>query len=146
VIRPSIDDPNLAYETGFHLGDGNLAEYRYALSGNRMTELEFYRADLIPLIRDLYHVTPHLSTYGNSVYAVVYSKDLVQFKTEVLGLPIGRKKSLRLPAVICSRGKESMSQVLSGLYDADGSAKERRTVSGIYPRISIAQKFKEIIV
>ncbi len=150
MVSPSLADCDLAYETGFHLGDGSLGHYsrdsyRYVLSGNRSTEYEFYREDIIPLIRKLYALTPSLSTYGNSVYATVYSKELFLFKTEILGLPAGRKTELRLPTSVLRQGKKSTSKLVSGLYDADGSLKARKTVSGIYPRLSFAQKWKEIV-
>jgi hypothetical protein len=90
-------------------------------------------------------LTPSLSTYGNSVYATVYSKELFFFKTEVLGLPAGRKTEPRLPASILGQGRKSTSKLVSGLYDADGCLKARKTVSGIYPRISFAQKWKETV-
>jgi hypothetical protein len=150
IVIPSLGNPDLAYETGFHLGDGSLGHYsrysyRYCLSGNRVTEYGFYRDQLIPLIRDLFGLTPSLSTYGNSVYATIYSKALVLFKAEVLGLEIGRKSHLFLPRPIISQGRTSLGEVISGLFDADASLKKRKTSSGVYPRLSIAQKFRQIV-
>jgi hypothetical protein len=151
VRYPSLTDPNLAYETGFHIGDGSLGcysrhHYRYALSGNRETEAHFYEAVVGPLLRKLYNLTPSFPTYENSIYAIIYSKELVRFKTEVIGLPIGRKDTLKhLPATILGHGKVIRGKLVSGVYDADGCVKMRKTVSGIYPRISIAQKTRGIV-
>lgn len=147
---PSLDDLNLAYETGFHIGDGNLARYpphyRYVLSGNRSTEFAFYSGTLVPLIRGLYGAQPSLYTENNSVFATTYSKPLVLFKLEQVGLPVGPKDQLlHLLGSITSRGNRSIAHLLSGLFDADGSPKIRRTASGNYPRISLAQKVKGVI-
>jgi len=151
VRYPAIDDPDLAYETGFHIGDGSLGcyarnQYRYALSGNKTTENGFYRFLLAPLLERLYGFAPAIPTYGNSIYAIIYSKELVCFKSQVIGLPIGCKDSLRhLPDQILDQGVRSRANLISGLYDADGCVKSRKTNSGIYPRISIAQKTRGIV-
>ena len=148
---PDIADPDLAYETGFHIGDGSLGvysrhQYRYALSGNRTTEADFYRSVIAPLLQRLYGLTPKISTYRNSVYAIIYSKELVRFKSEVLGMPIGRKDSLKhLSGPLLEQGTRSRACLISGLYDADACVKTRKTKSGNYPRISIAQKTKGIV-
>jgi len=151
VRYPEIDDPDLAYETGFHIGDGSLGcysrhQYRYALSGNKTTEESFYRSVLAPLLKQLYGLSPSLPSYRNSIYAIVYSKALLRFKSEVIGLPIGHKDALKhLPALILDQGTKSRANLISGLYDADGCVKTRKTKSGIYPRVSIAQKTRGIV-
>ena len=148
---PRIDDSDLAYETGFHLGDGSLGvysnyQYRYALSGNKKTESGFYRLLIAPLLKKLYGLTPAMPTYLNSIYAIIYSKSLLSFKSEVIGMPVGPKDALmHLPHQILCQGARNRANLISGLYDADGCVKERKTKSGIYPRISIAQKNKGII-
>ena len=150
MIYPTLDDRDLAYETGLHVGDGNLTRYpphyRYVLSGNRDTEYEFYEGTVVPLIRGLYGLQPSLYTEYNSVYATTYSKSLVLFKIERIGLPPGPKDQLtHLPESITSRGRDSVAQLLSGLFDTDGSPKVRRTTSRNYPRISFAQKVRGIV-
>ena len=148
---PRIDDSDLAYETGFHIGDGSLGcysnhQYRYALSGNKNTEEGFYKLLLVPLLKRVYGLTPSLPTYRNSIYAIIYSKSLLYFKSEVIGMPIGPKDALRhLPRQILCQGTKSRADLISGLYDADGCVKARKTKSEIYPRISIAQKNMGII-
>jgi len=151
VRYPEIDDADLAYETGFHIGDGSLGcypnhQYRYALSGNNTSEAGFYRLDIAPLLIKLYGLAPSIQTYRNSIYAIIYSKALVCFKSEIIGLPIGRKDAFgHLPRLIMDKGRKNRASLISGLYDADGCVKIRRTKSGIYPRISIAQKARGIV-
>ncbi len=150
MIEPSFDDVDLAYETGVHFGDGCLSfrprqTYRYALSGNRRTETQYYTTILLPLVRDLYDVSPHIYKYRNSIYLCVFSKQLVLFKHHRIGLPLGKKGDVRsLPDHVLQTDR-SVGAFLAGFYDADGSIKIRRDKSGNYPRISIAQKSKRVI-
>ena len=139
-----MDDPNLAYETGVHLGDGSLSEQRYVISGNKQNETQYYENVLAPLIEILYSLAPTVAFQCNSVYSRVYSKELVSFKHSVLGLPIGRKLDLHIPACVCSN-VPCAACVTSGLDDADGSVKIRRDKSGDYPRISLGQKHMELV-
>jgi len=141
----------LAYETGLHIGDGCLSHYlpysyRYSISSNLSTEEEYYRMVTVPLIRKLYDFKATIYCYHNSIYATVWSKSLLLFKSEQVGLPVGTKDDLKhLPLCIIEKGQTSVGALLSGLYDADGSVKARKTTSGVYPRISLAQKTKTIV-
>jgi len=149
--KPRLDSLDLAYETGLHIGDGCLShylphQYRYSISGNRITEEEYYRTVIVPLIAKLYELKAAIYCYHNSIYATVWSKSLVLFKSEEVRLPVGVKDDLKhLPSRIVENGEGSIAALLSGLYDADGSVKGRKTSSGVYPRISFAQKTKTIV-
>ena len=136
---PDLADPELAYETGVHLGDGSASEYRYVITGNRQNETSYYAHVLAPLLESLYSLTPTIAFQNNSVCLRIYSKDLVSFKHRELGMPIGRKHDLHIPACMISNPSRA-ANVTSGLYDTDGSVKIRRDKSGDYPRISLGQK------
>ena len=144
MTTPSLDDLDLAYETGVHLGDGCLSEGRYVISGNRQNETCYYKDVLSPLIEDLYSLSPTIAFQNNSVYLRVYSKELVDFKHFELGLPIGKKRGLQIPPPL-NTGKRVVGNVVSGLYDTDGSVKIRHDKSGDYPRISLGQKHKGLV-
>ena len=61
-------------------------------------------------------------------------------------MPIGHKDALRrLPHQVLDQGKKNRANLISGLFDADGCVKTRMTESGIYPRLSIAQKTRGIV-
>ena len=126
------------------MGDGNLSDGRYVISGNRRNETLYYEEVLRPLIHSLYSLEPSIAFENNSVYLRVYSKELVSFKHDRIGLPIGRKKELRIPDV-ATRDAQLTAQIVSGLYDTDGSVKVRRDKSGNYPRISLAQKHPHLV-
>ncbi|MDE1853081.1 MAG: hypothetical protein KGI38_04940 [Thaumarchaeota archaeon] len=141
---PAFDNPDFAYESGVHMGDGSLsgglsADYRYVISGNKKKETQYYVEVLVPLIKDLYCISPTIAFQNNSVYLRVYSKELVLFKHRELGFPIGPKRGLRIPSFAIS-SRQSTANALSGLYDTDGSVKIRHDKSGEYPRISFSQK------
>jgi hypothetical protein len=147
---PPLDSPDLAYETGVHLGDGCLQvyghDYRYAISGNRQNEQEYYRATLSTLLKRLYDLDPGFCESHNSIYLYVYSKELVLFKHEAMDLPIGPKSQLRhLPDYVSEAEDMWVGEFLSGFYDTDGSVKLRHTPAKDYPRISVAQKMQGII-
>jgi len=146
---PQLDDPDLAYESGVHLGDGSLSggphvDYRYVVSGNRKNETQYYTEILAPLIEGLYSVTPTIAFQSNSIYLRIYSKDLVLFKHQELGFPIGPKTDLKIPAFATTR-RLGIANALSGLYDTDGCVKIRKDESGDYPRISLGQKHEGLI-
>jgi len=149
LISPQLDDPDLAYEAGVHLGDGSLAggqsiDYRYVISGNRKNETEYYKEVLDPLIEDLYSVTPTIAFQDNSVYLRIYSKELVLFKHHEPGFPIGPKIDLKIPG-FATANRLNTANVLSGLYDTDGCVKIRHDKSGEYPRISFGQKHEGLV-
>ncbi len=84
--------------------------------------------------------------YGSTIYASIYSKALVLFKSQKIGLPIGRKDKLdQLPKSILMHGKTNAANLLAGLCDTEGSVKVRKPVSGPFPRISIAQNNRGIV-
>ena len=141
---PKLDDPDLAYEARVHLGDGSMSEYRYVISGNRLDETEYYKDVLVPLFERLYSLTPTLAFQDNCVYLRIYSKELVSFKHVQLGIPIGRKLDLRIPACL-NTNISNAAYMTSGLYDTDGCVKIRHDKSGDYPRISLGQKHMELV-
>jgi len=126
------------------LGDGSLDRYRYLISGDRTKETAYYREVLAPLVEDLFGIKPTIVFENNSIYLRAYSTELVLFKHQRLGFPIGRKTGLRIPEFTRSN-PSSTRNVVSGLYDTDGSVKVRHDKSGDYPRVSFAQKHQTLV-
>lgn len=118
--------------------------YRYVVSGDKTKETSYYQDVLAPLIQDLYGINPSIAFENNSVYLRLYSRELVLFKHGELGLPIGEKIDLRLPEFV-REDEVAEGNVISGLYDTDGSVKIRHDKSGDYPRISFAQKHRNLV-
>jgi hypothetical protein len=151
MLAPPIDSLDLAYETGVHLGDGCLQQfprynYRYVVSGSRQNEQEYYRQVLAPMLFNLYGLVPSIVESRGSICLYIYSKELLQFKHDVMQLPVGPKSQLeRLPSYVRSAKDEWVGRFLRGIYDTDGSVKLRRTCGRSYPRISFAQAVEGIV-
>jgi len=123
----------LAEETGIHIGDGSMpffaqrGKYTYSVRGN-LSEREYYDAHVVPLIQATYGVKPncYIDTKRSSYGFEVGSKQIVEFKSNCLGLPRGPKTSIRVPVVFMD-DKHTYSHLLRGIFDTDGSVKK-------YPR------------
>ena len=101
---------------------------------------------LSPLLHDLYEVDPGITESHGSIFLYVYSKELVLFKHETMGMPIGKKDQLkRLPSYIRNATNSWVANFISGVYDTDGSVKLRNTPTKKYPRISFAQKVQGVV-
>ena len=148
---PDLRDSNLAYETGFHIGDGTMTfrkkknEYCVAYYGN-VNEKQFYQKTILPLLLQLFGFRPKVKTFRNSCYTRIYSKDLVLFKSQIIGLPVGNKNKLStLPSVFTGRPTNLVKCLLAGIFDSDGSVKAVKRKPKLYPRLNITLKSKTII-
>lgn len=113
----------LAYETGVHLGDGNLTYNKWNLNrityaGNAVEDYDFF-VDLLPkIIERLYNRSPRIYFPKNekTVLVVLNSKKVAQFKMQ-LGLPSGNKNQIKLfPKELVEEFPEFL---LRGLADTD---------------------------
>jgi hypothetical protein len=108
--------PLLAYETGVHLGDGNLTckkewnLFRVTYAGNRELDSKYFESILPGIIQSLYGKEPRIyhPKNENTVLVVLNSRKVVRFKMDTLGLPSGSKKKL-----------ESFPKNLTDKYPAD---------------------------
>ena len=138
-----MDELLLAYETGIHLGDGNLYEtprmQRMTYSGNLENEKDFYKKILFKILQDLFNVKPlyYERETDNSVLLVINSKTLVEFKKSI-GLTAGNKTNIRIPEFIRNNGK-LLKRCLSGLGDTDFSVSFKKNRKGAYvePRMEL---------
>ena len=117
--------PLLAYETGVHLGDGNLTckkEWnlsRITYAGDRELDSEYYESILPGILRSLYGKEPRIYHPKNerTVLVVFNSKEVARFKMEKLGLPNGSKAQLRhFPKILVQKYP---ADLLRGIADAD---------------------------
>lgn len=120
-LEPS---PLLAYETGVHLGDGNLTYkkewdlYRVTYAGNSVADYEFFTGLLPKIVEKLYYKTPRLyfPKKERTVLVVLNSKEVAEFKMQ-LGLPSGNKKQIQqFPEELI---RKYPSFLLRGLADTD---------------------------
>jgi len=153
---PSLLEPDLAYETGIHVGDGCLScygrkNYEICFTGHLINDLRFYKEILLPLLKKLFGVEPILKSVNsrNSCRIKFSSKKLFLFKNKILHLPIGDKnKMLSIPEFIFLNSSNMLSFV-RGIIDTDGSikfiAKSKKKKIHYYPQVRIALKNKKIM-
>ena len=117
--------PLLAYETGVHLGDGNLTckkEWnlsRITYAGNSATDSEYFESILSGILRAIYGKSPRIyhPKGEQTVLVVLNSKEIVRFKMETLGLPSGNKVQIKkFPPILMRRYP---ADLLRGLADTD---------------------------
>jgi len=130
----------LAYETGYHLGDGHLQihnrVHRVTYCGDSRKDTAFCERILPKIIWQLYKVRPRIykRKHENTILVVVNSKKVVEEKIR-LGLPAGNK--LKLQAVPVWISNELVPHFICGLADADFSVTFKKNRKGIAcePRI-----------
>ncbi len=138
-----MDNLLLAYETGIHLGDGNLYQtermQRITYSGNLENERDFYKKILFKIIKKLFKTEPlyYERKTDNSVLLVINSKNIVEFKKEI-GLTAGNKTNIKIPEFI-KKDNELLKKCLSGIGDTDFSVSFKKNRKGIYvePRMEM---------
>ena len=142
TLKLGID---LAYETGVHIGDGNLFRlenrmYRITYSGSLINERSYYRIVLMPIIVRLYGVQPRYyeRRHDNTVLLVVNSKWVFEFKKNVLGLPEGKKTGIRIPDIMWSNSALLLA-CLQGIGDTDFCLSFKKDRRGRYkePRLEL---------
>lgn len=132
----------LAYETGYHLGDGHLQvhtksrTYRVTYCGDSRDDAELCGQILPKIIWELYKVKPRIykRKNENTILTIVNSKRVVEEKIK-LGLPVGNK--LKLQAVPAWIDNDLAPHFIRGLADADFSVTFKKNRKGIAcePRI-----------
>lgn len=151
---PSLNEPNLAYETGMHIGDGCMQitlskhDYRVTYWGS-YEEFDYYDKVLKDILLRLYNLTNimvrKVST-ERTIYLRICSKQLVLFKRDVLELPCGNKSLLKALPSFVKTSDILLKQCISGLFDTDGLLRFIRKKREIYdyPQISLKSSKKDL--
>jgi archaeal flagellar protein FlaI len=141
---------NLAEETGIHIGDGSMNIYKwrkhlYTVACHKIDDREYIDNYVLPLIKNIYNKTPKPRPWSQGTYGFrICSIDIIKFKNKFLGLPLGKKKDIRIPEKI-KNNKKLMKYLIRGLFDTDGSVTIWRRKNGLYPRIYFSN-ISEILV
>lgn len=142
----------LAYETGVHIGDGNLylkkdRMYRVTYSGNLRNEKEYYRNVLRKILYTVYGVEPcyYERKHDNTVLLILNSKEIVKMKIK-LGIRPGNKNEIAIPAWI-KKNTELSKACIRGIGDTDFSLSFKKDRKGLYkePRIELYSRSKALI-
>ncbi|OLE74717.1 hypothetical protein AUG19_07975 [archaeon 13_1_20CM_2_54_9] len=150
--------PDVAAETGIHIGDGGLSikrggphgHYQYEITGHAVEDQLYLIGTVMPTIsaaydlqRPGYYINPE-QTWISLRYQ---SKAVALFKHETLGLPNGRKTDLSIPALI-RQDSQLMRQFARELLATDGVLgfyNARKCGLRKYPRIQIKLKACPVI-
>lgn len=131
VTIPTTMTPELAEEVGIHVGDGSMYIYRprnggpkyiWKVSGNLREDAPYLLGYVKSLELNLYAVRPNtFRRYENTVDLIFQSKRVLEFKSKILGLPIGRKGNITIPKPILASNNKIMASFIRGLIDTDGA-------------------------
>ncbi|MDP7323384.1 MAG: LAGLIDADG family homing endonuclease [Candidatus Woesearchaeota archaeon] len=140
----------LAEETGIHVGDGSMNIYNnnqhlYTVACHKMEEKNYMDHYVLPLIKRIYKKEPKPRYWSQGSYGFrICSKDIITFKKEKLGLPLGKKINIEIPRII-KRNTNLMRHFLRGLFDTDGSLTLTAQNNTIYPRIYFSNISKKLV-
>jgi len=147
--------PLLAYETGVHLGDGNLTSkeewnlFRVTYAGNCLVDSKYFEYILPGIIRAVYGKEPRIyyPKGENTIIVVLNSKEVIRFKMKELGLPSGNKLQLKeFPRVLVQKYP---ADLLRGLADTDFCVylnKDEPRIEGSFCSPHFASEISRILV
>ncbi len=149
---PSKMTDDLAYLCGVFAGDGHISfdkkKYRYCIKcvGNPKDEKEFYHQIIAPAFEKVFGISVNVKDHDSGItYGFeFFSKALIKYLVDVIGLPSGRKyPGLCIPKVFLS-DDELVKSFLRGVYDTDGGLcfKRRYREKPYYPVLNFSSRNK----
>lgn len=144
ITIPEELTPELAEETGLHIGDGSMNFYKtkkglrgfYQLRGHIGDDKEHYDQRILNLYSKIYGVKLNLREMKSTgVYGFqIWSDDIVNFKHKTIGLPLGPKTNISLPRLFTKK-QSLIAPILRGIFDTDGCLYLEKKNKKLYPRI-----------
>ena len=139
---------DMAELAGIILGDGHIHKKHNLITiVGSIEDLDYYQERVIPLFQLLFNKKPVLKKRNdsNAYYLMIYSKQILNFLVNEVGLKRGSKEKSSLPNKIISNEKLT-PHLLRGLFDTDGCIKFSKQSKNInyYPRIQIALRHSPI--
>jgi DNA-binding transcriptional regulator WhiA len=137
-----ILNEDLAEEIGIHVGDGSMniygKTYAYTLACHHIDDKEFMEQHIVRLYQKIYNLNIKLRPWSKGTYGFrVNSKEMLNFKNKILGLPLGNKKSIIIPKQIIEDDSLTKS-FLRGFFSTDGSINTfLANKKSIYPRLEM---------
>jgi len=148
VILPKELTPLLAEECGMSFGDGFISnkKFEYRLKGNKKDEKEYYTNFVKPMFKELYNIEVNIKDYETTVGFELYSKAIWQFKTNVIGLFPGPKRTIGIPEKLKVNNIEILCSIMRGLFDTDGNIyfRSQGRNKSYYPVISLVTISKNL--
>jgi intein/homing endonuclease len=145
---PEKISPLLAEEIGLHLGDGSMNHYNnrgfYQLRGHIKDDKEHYKSRIKYIYQKVFEIDVSLrEMHSCGVYGFqIWNTKLVNYKSKVLNLPLGKKWEFTAPIEIESN-KELSECFLRGYFDTDGCLYLEKKNNKLYPRVEFGTISKE---
>ena len=137
--------PELAEETGWHIGDGSMNYYLnrgklkgvYQLRGHIEDDKPHYENRIKPLFKSLYGIDVSLREMPSTrVFGFqIWRDELIKFK-EKLGLPLGKKLNIIIPKIFL-KNKILKKSIIRGIFDTDGGVYLEKKNNKLYPRLTV---------
>jgi intein/homing endonuclease len=139
---------DVAELVGIILGDGHIHTKNNLITiVGSIEDLEYFKKRVMPLFELLFNKKPILKRRNdsNAYYLMIYSKEILDFLINEVGLKRGSKEKAHSPKKIISN-KKLIPHFLRGLFDTDGCIKFSKQSKDInyYPRIQIALRHSPI--
>lgn len=154
IILPTSITPELAEETGWHIGDGSMNLYNnkrfgrkkgfYQLRGHIEDDKPHYIERIKPIFKLLYDIDISLREMPSTrVFGFqIWNDELVKFK-QSLGLPLGKKFDVVIPKIFLSNNELKIA-VIRGIFDTDGCVYLEKKNNKLYPRLEIGTISKSL--
>ena len=146
ITIPRINK-DLAYFCGILAGDGYIGirplknEYNINIGGNPKDEVDYYDLVVAPLFFSLFNLKV-IPKKMNSTYGInTYSKELVLFLVNKIGMTISPKDNLVIPPIFLE-DENLVLEYICGVADTDFSFQIKRNS---YPTISGSSKCKNFM-
>ncbi len=146
---------DLAEEIGIHVGDGNIysaiqkdgfRSSQYTISGDLTDEYEYHTNHIKKLFKKLYNIEPSLlkRINKNNIDSRIKSKAIIEFKTKILGLPIGSKRNITIPKEIL-KNDEFKRRFVVGIIDTDFSITKSLAITGKLHSLKLVKQISNIL-
>jgi len=155
LILPTKITKELAYFSGVLVGDGHIRfrkderNYYIKCAGNPKNEKEYYDNIIKPTVKKLFgiEINPRLSDGGTTYGFHFFSKALLMFLSDIIGLPTGAKSSIIKIPDIFKHDEDLLKSFICGYADTDFCLTLKRRYKQIpyYPVIVGVSKSKRII-
>jgi hypothetical protein len=145
--------PDVAADTGIHIGDGYLiikkggphGSYQYEVTGHALEDQLYLIGTVMPTISSAYGLQKpgiYINPKKTWISLRYQSKAVALFKHETLGLPNGRKRNLSIPKAFLDDANlmRSLARELLATYGLLGFYAAGRNQLHKYPRIQIKLK------
>ena len=156
IKLPEKITPILAEEIGIHLGDGNLyvyldkygyKSYNASFTGDLRDESIYHKNFIAGILKELYNLNPKFieRVEKNSIETRYNSRAILEFKSKVLGLPIGPKKKAKIPKMIFDNNNLA-KRCLVGIFDTDFHITSSLSISGKLHSLLLAEQVHKILI